>query len=337
MKYSNSVPLLSLLLLFLSIPSFAGVVVNSPANGTDVSAPFGLSASAATCSNQAVAAMGYSLDNSTDTKIVDARTLDVQVFTGSGAHTVHVKAWGDKGSSCVADVSVIAAASTSPITSGTTSVSSIERLGSWQSVHDESTGGWSNGSMKMVTSPARSGSSRKFFTSYGNSGGHRYHVVFADDNTATNFVYDAWVYLNDSASNIGNLEMDLNQVMPNGQTVMFGMQCDGYTDTWDYNANWTGPAKPSDTWMHSSAPCNIRNWGRNQWHHIQLSYSRNDSGVVTYKAVYVDGKEQVISRTAPSAYALGSGPVLLTNVQVDGLGGSGSVTLNVDNLSVYRW
>src|SRR5205823_10311744 len=68
----------------------------------------------------------------------------------------------------------------------------------------------------------------------------------------SNFVYDAWVYLTDSAANIGNLEMDLNQTMPNGQTVIFGFQCDGYTGTWDYNANWTGPDHPTNTWMHSA-------------------------------------------------------------------------------------
>jgi hypothetical protein len=119
--------------------------------------------------------------------------------------------------------------------------------------------------------------------------------------------------------------------------VIFGFQCDGYSGTWDYNANWTGPEHPTNTWMHSSAPCNIRDWGRNQWHHIQISYSRNEYGVVTYHDVYLDGRDQPIHATAPSAYALGWAPVLLTNFQVDGLGGGGSVTLFLDNLAVYRW
>ena len=89
--------------------------------------------------------------------------------------------------------------------------------------------------------------------------------------------------------------------------------------------------------MHSSAPCGIRSWGRNQWHHIQISYSRTDWGVITYHDVYLDGRDQPINATAPSAYALGWAPVLLTNFQVDGLGGSGSVTLFLDNLVIYRW
>ncbi len=327
----------SLLLVIVSLPAFAGVVVNSPANGADVSSPFALSASAATCSSQPVSTIGFSLDNSSSTTTISGQSLDVQVISGLGAHTVHVKAWGDRGAVCVTDIAVIVGADASLIPAYATSVGSIENLGNWHELHDSSTGGWSSGSMKIVNWPSRSGSAREFYTTYGNRGGERYHVAFSDDKYATNFVYDVWIYLTGSAGNIGNLELDLNQVMPNGQTVIFGMQCDGYTNTWDYNANWTGPANPSNMWMRSEAPCNLRSWGRNQWHHFQLSYSRTAYGVVTYHAVYIDGKKEAINATAPSSYALGWSPVLLTNVQVDGLGNSGSVTLYADNLTIYRW
>jgi len=321
----------------LSIPAVASVVVNNPVNGADVLSPFTLSATAATCSSQPVSAMGYSLDSSTDTTIVDGESVNVLVPSGTGAHTLHVKAWGGAGAVCVTDVAITVTATASLIPSWSTIVSSIQTLGSWAFLHDAGTGGWSSGAMNLVNSPSRSGNSRELYTVYGNSGGELYHAAFADDEAATNFVYDAWIYLTESAGNISNLELDLNQVMPNGQTVIFGMQCDGYSLTWDYNANWTGPAHPSNQWMHSSAACNLRSWGRNQWHHFQLSYSRNDWGVVTYNSVYVDGREEPINATAPSAYALGWAPVLLTNLQVDGLGASGSVTLFIDDLTIYRW
>jgi hypothetical protein len=325
------------LLVFLSVPSFAGVIVYSPANGANVSSSFALSAFANWCGNQSVVTLGYSVDNSSSTATVSGQNLNTQISTGAGWHTVHVKAWGQYGGVCVTDLSVDVAANTSLIPSGSTSVSAIENLGNWQTGHDGGTGGWSSGAMSIVSSPSLSGSAREFYTTYGNSGGERYHVAFDDDVDAHNFVFDAWVYLTDSAANIGNLELDLNQTMPNGQTAIFGFQCDGYTGTWDYNANWTGPTSPTNTWMHSSAPCNIRSWGRNQWHHIQISYSRTDWGVITYHDVYVDGRDQPINATAPSAYALGWAPVLLTNFQVDGLGGAGSVTLFLDNLVIYRW
>jgi hypothetical protein len=325
------------LLLVLSLPASAGVIVYSPANGASVSSSFPISAFANWCGNQSVVTLGYSLDNSSSTVTVGGQNLNERISTSAGWHTVHVKAWGQYGGVCVTDVSVDVAANTSLIPAGTASVGAIENLGNWQAYHDAGTGGWSSGAMSIVSSPSLSGSAREFYTTYGNYGGERYHVAFADDENASNFVYDVWIYLTDSAGNIGNLEMDLNQTMPNGQTAIMGMQCDGYSGTWDYNANWTGPTSASNTWMHSSAPCNIRSWGRNQWHHIQMSYSRTEWGVVTYHSVYVDGLQQPINATAPSAYALGWAPVLLTNFQVDGLGGGGSVTLFVDNLAIYRW
>jgi len=323
--------------LILSLPAYAGVIVYSPGNGADVSSGFALSAFANWCGDQSVVALAYSEDNGADVAIVKAQNLNTNVSTGSGWHTVHVKAWGQYGNVCVTDVSVNVAANASLIPSQAASVGAIQTLGNWTHAHDGATPGWSSGAMNMVNSPSKSGSARQFYTTYGNNGGERYHVVFADDADARNFLYDAWIYLDGSAGNIANLEMDLNQTMPNGQTVIFGVQCDGWTGTWDYNANWTGPDHPSNTWMHSSAPCNLRSWGRNQWHHIQISYSRTDYGVVTYHNVYVDGNQQPINATAPSAYALGWAPVLLTNFQVDGLGSSGSVNLYVDNLMIYRW
>jgi hypothetical protein len=250
---------------------------------------------------------------------------------------MHVKAWGQYGGVCVTDVSVNVAAGSGVAPQNSASVSAIQGLANWVSEHDGGTGGWSTGATSITGSPSLSGQAREFYTVYGNYGGERYHAAFSDDQSAQNFTYDTWIYLTDSAGNIGNVEMDLNQVMPNGQTVIFGVQCDGYSLTWDYNANWTGPTNASNTWMHSGAPCDIRSWGRNQWHHIQISYSRTDYGVVTYQSVSVDGYEEPINATAPSAYALGWAPVLLTNFQVDGLGGGGSVTLYMDNLVINSW
>jgi hypothetical protein len=72
------------------------------------------------------------------------------------------------------------------------------------------------------------------------------------------------------------------------------------------------------------------------WHHVQISYSRNDAGMVTYKSVWLDGKEQVINATVLGARAMGWGPVLLANFQVDGRG-TGTGTIYLNDLTVYRW
>ena len=87
-----------------SIPAFAGVTVNEPANNSDVSSPFKLSASASTCSSQSVSSMGYSFDSSSDTTVIKGQSIDQSIDSSTGTHTLHVKAWGDNGSSCVEDL-----------------------------------------------------------------------------------------------------------------------------------------------------------------------------------------------------------------------------------------
>ncbi len=60
-------------------------------------------------------------------------------------------------------------------------------------------------------------------------------------------------------------------------------------------------------------------------------------GNVTYKSIWLDNIEQDLYVTVPSSFALGWGPALLTNFQIDGLGAKGSARAYVDNLTVYRW
>lgn len=323
--------------------SSSGVSVSSPGNGATVSSPFTVAATASTCSGQPVSSMAYSFDSDADADTISGTSMNTSASASSGAHTLHVKAWGDQGASCVADVAItVSGASTASsgsgpaIPSNATSVSSIQTLGSWKEVFDGGTSGSASGSMGLVGTPTLTGSSRKFATSFSNGGGERYYTSFGDDTTAENFVYDGWVYLNATAGNIANLEMDLNQVMANGQTVIFGFQCDGYNGIWDVTENAGSASSYKDKWVHSSAKCNPRNWTRNAWHHIQISYSRTSSGTVTYHTVWLDGGAQPINITVYSAFALGWAPSIVTNFQVDGLN-SGSNTVYLDKLTVYRW
>src|SRR6185437_11569305 len=167
--------------------------------------------------------------------------------------------------------------------------------------------------------------------------GERCWVSFGADTATTHFLYDAWIYFDSSSKNIANLELDMNQVLANGQTVIYGVQCDGGTGTWDYTKNSGTPQKPNDAWVHSKASCNPRKWKVNTWHHVQIEYSRDASGNVTYKSVWLDGAKQDLNATVPSTFALGWGSTLLTNFQVDGVGASGAATVYLDDLTIYRW
>jgi hypothetical protein len=315
------------------------VSVISPSSGANVTSPFTLTASAPSCAGNQTSAMGYSFDNSTSTTIVDAASIDTSITAANGTHTLHVKAWGDGGGSCDTDivVSVTAPANAAVVPSNAISVSALQALNAWQAVNDSAASGSSTGSDSLVGSPAYSGTARQFVTNFTNAGNERYYVFFGDDTESTNFLYDTWVYLTSSSSQIGNLEMDMNQTMANGQTAIFGFQCDGYNSTWDYTANKGTPQNPIDTWVKSNAACNPRNWSINTWHHVQISYSRDDSGNITYSAVWLDDVQHSINATVNSAFALGWAPALLTNFQVDGLGSSGTTTVYMDGLTIYRW
>jgi hypothetical protein len=396
----------------------ASMIVKSPVPSATVSSPFSLSATAAVCSSQSVNAMGYSLDTSSTTTTVMAQSLQAAVAAAAGAHTLHVKAWGNAGSVCVTNVALTVGSASSgtaatpafspgpgtftsaqkvslsdatagttihyttdgsaPTTSsaiysgpisvaasavieaiavapgyttsglaradytisksssgpvippGATASSTIQTLDSWHFNHDAGTPGNAVGATSLVSTPSLSGSARRFDSSYTDDGGEIYSVSYADDTTSMNFVYDGWVWI-DAGSSIANLEMDSNQVIANGQTVIYAFQCSGDAGVWEYSG---AGAK----WVHSSQPCNPSKWETNVWHHVQISYSRDDAGYVTYQSVWLDGTEQAINATVPSSFALGwQVGVVQTQFQLDGIGTSGSSTVYLDNLTISRW
>jgi hypothetical protein len=336
-----------LMLATAAVPALAQTIITSPINGQDVSSPINLNMNASTCSSKPVTAVGYSLDNSANTSSWPVQYINGPVVAPAGSHTLHVKAWNGSGAVCVTDVSInvvstvvsaLASGGGSVVPSNAVKVSGIQALGSWIGTHDTGTPGSSSGTMSLVGSPSLTGTARLFANQLNNYGGHRYSVQFDDNNTSQNFLYDTWVYIAGSAVGIANLEFDLNQTMPNGQTVIMGFQCDGWFQRWDYAVNGGSPTQPNSTWLHSYAPCNVHSWGANEWHHVQIYYSRNDSGWVTYHSVWLDGTKQDLNFTVFSGYALGWDPAIVTNFQIDG-NSSGTTWGNVylDEVTVYRW
>jgi len=320
---------------------FTDLTVSQPSSGAKLVSPFALTASETLCESQPIAAMGYSIDDSGNTTIVFGAALSVQAVSPTGAHTLHVKSWGSRGSACVSNVAVnVVPSPTSTLPSSAIAVNAIQTLTNWQAESDAATGtsGGTSGTTNLVNSPTLSGLGREFITNYANYEGERFHTSFGADTSATNFLYDGWFYLPSPSTSISNLEFDMNQVMANGQTVIFGIQCDFWSKTWDYTANAGTPQHFSDVWLHSTAACNVQNWASNTWHHVQLAYSRDAAGNATYQSVWLDNVEQDLNITVPSAFALGWSPTLLTNFQVDGMTAApATVTAYADKLTVYRW
>lgn len=331
-----------LTVLMFTAPVFAGVTISSPAKGDHVSSPFTLSATSTQCSSESISSMAYAIDGGDPTTVTKNSSFDKTVSASAGTHTIHVIANGEKGAVCVADVQVTVSnvtddvvADTSLIPGGATSVSGIQGLRSWGGQHDSRTSGHSSGSTKLIGAPSHGGATRQFAVTYKASGGERFSVSFGDNVSDTNFFYDAWVYIPGS-SKIQNLEMDTNQVMANGQTVIYSFQCSAYSDRWEYGKNAGTPKHPSAKWTATAAKCSPSTWARNTWHHVQIMYSRNSSGTITYKAVWFDGAESTINKTVPGAFALGWAHLISTNFQIDGIG-SGTATAYLGPLTIYHW
>jgi hypothetical protein len=247
--------------------------------------------------------------------------------------------WGAGGGFCVTNIPVTVTSSGScpPVPGNAIGVGSLQTMSNWIGVRDSAVKGAAKGSMKLVSSPSLSGTAREFNTSFKDDGDERYSVSFGEDPLSHNFFYDGWVYFKDSAADIANLELDMNQVLANGWTVIYGVQCDGHSGTWDYTINAGTAQHQIDTWVHTTTPCNPGTWSVNTWHHVQISYSRDDLGNVTYNSAWLDGVVQPLNATVFSAAALGWGQDLITNFEVDGNHGSGKSTVYLDNLIIYRW
>jgi len=329
------------ILAIAAVPGLAQTTISNPVNGEQVTSPFILNMSASTCAGLPVSAVGYSLNNSTSTSSWNAQYIDGPVAAPSGWNTLHVKVWNDQGGICDTDISidvVVGSGATAVIPSNAVEVSGIQTLGDWTAIHDGGTSGSSSGTMSMNSSPSLSGAARLYANQFNDFGGERYSAQFDDNTTSQNFFYDAWVYIANNANGFSNLEFDLDQTMSSGETVVMGFQCDSWIDRWDYAVNGGSPTSPNDTWLHSYSPCNVHSWGANQWHHVQIYFSHDANGWVTYHSVWLDGVEQDLNFNVFSGYALGWGPAILTNFQIDG-DSSGTTWGNVylDELTVYRW
>jgi hypothetical protein len=133
--------------------------------------------------------------------------------------------------------------------------------------------------------------------------------------------------------------MDMNQVMSNGDTVIFGAQCASGSGTWEYTTVSEVNGKAKTGWHPSNLPCNPKTWTASTWHHIQIASHRDTTGVVTYDWVTMDGTtSDFTSASGGSAESLGwTAGDLLLNFQLDGPSASGSITAYIDEMTVYGW
>jgi hypothetical protein len=332
----------------------SNITVASPASGATTSSTVWIRAHNIGCNGLSPTAFGYSIDSSGATTFgVSPYDIDVahQSF-GAGKHVIHFKSWTTAGVCPVVDSAInVAGGPSTPVaavssnTSGLITVSAsipsnaiasadLDTDRNWAYEHDAGTPGSSRGSTAFPATTPVYDNAREFYMTYTSRGGERWHISFANDDSATHFIFDTYVYVV-NPSQLANLELDLNQVLSNGQTVIYGTQCAVYSQSWE----WAYISGGHPHWHASNVPCNPMTWAPNTWHHIQMGFHRS-GGYVTHDWVSFDGKQSNFSgASASSAQALGWGKgTLLMNMQMDGYsGGSGSIKAYFHKTTYYRW
>lgn len=312
--------------------------LTSPLPGSTVSFPPWIQAQNTGCNGLAPVYFGYSIDDGNGfTSGVTTSEIDAPDPTMSaGIHSIYFKSWTINGE-CPALSSTFAVTGSAGVgdTIPPNAISSgdLDGASEWQWNHDPGTPGTSGGSsLYPATDLTLDNAAREFHVTYSDSAGELYYLPFGSDPTATHFVYDAYVYLVDP-SRIQNIEMDMNQVMSNGQTVILGTQCASGSGTWEYTT-----VSGSAQWNPSNILCNPKAWTANTWHHVQIASHRDPTGIATYDWVNLDGiLSNFQGASGASALSLGWPPGdLVLNFQLDGAG-SGSMTVDIDQLTIYRW
>ncbi len=333
---------LGLLTFFLSVlPALAGVSVSAPKSGQSVTSPAKFTASSTTSCNKGVASMGIYIDNKL-AYTVSGDTLNWALPMPSGTHNTVVEEWDKCGGAtytAVDGLKVTASgsqAAPSGIPSNAISSGNLTGSDRWAWNHDSGTPGSSTGySSYAVSKPSLDGAAREFSVSYSKKGGEIYHMSFANDENSTHFVYDTYIY-SVWPSETANIEMDMNQVMSNGKTVIFGVQCSSYSGTWEF----VTVSGNSPHWHSSNLGCNPKNWSADAWHHIQIASHRDSYGDVTYDWVSLDGKTgYFVGAHGAAAMSLGwAHGDLLINFQLDGSSSSSAQMKEyIDKLTIYRW
>jgi hypothetical protein len=338
--------------IMLSTPAHAAnITVASPVNGTSVSSPIWVRAHNVGCNGLSPTAFRYSIDNS-GTSIAGENAYDIdhaKQAIASGTHTIHFKSWTSNGACPTVSTTFHVGSSSSTGSTGSSSGASeavtsipsnaiaspnLDVLSSWNAKHDSGTPGTAHGSTAYPATTPVYDDARKFYMTYTNKGGVRWSVSFGKSASATHFVLDTYVYFTDP-SQVQNLELDLNQVMSNGATVIFGTQCSSNTKTWEYTVTSGG-----SHWRSSNVACDPRTWAAKTWHHVQIGFHRNSSGVATHDWVNLDGSHKVFTNaTYNAAEHLGWQPgTLQVNYQMEGHNsGSGSITAYIHKMTIQRW
>jgi hypothetical protein len=319
------------------------ITVGSPVNGTHVSSPVLIRALNVGCNGITPTFFGYSIDD--DNGIVPGKTpYDIDVTRQAlpaGAHTVHFKSWTSNGECPTVSTTFTVNAPGDPsslptIPPDAISSGDLDDSDKWYEHHDGGTTGKSKGTTVYPASTNMYDDARKFTMTYTDHAGERWADGFAFDTEATHFVLDTYIYL-PNPSEIWNLELDVDQVLANGETIILSTQCSGVHGRWSYGYTVDGRL---DHWWNTNLKCNPAEWTANVWHHVQIGEHRDADSMVTHDWVILDGVYNAFedaTRVSGKFIEWTPGQVN-TQFQLEGASPiSGSATAYVHGYTIYRW
>jgi hypothetical protein len=286
------------------------------------------SSSSVTSSSPAIAAVSSSTQALSESRGDFGAVLSLPLSGGtvSNEHTAPVSA----------EISPAGSPTTSPaygLPANAVSSGDLDSMDGWAQIHDGGTPGTSRGSTVYPATTPANDNAREFYMTYTKHGGERWDITPVSDENATHFVLDTYVYLPDP-SQVMNLELDINQVTSNGETVILATQCAGNDGTWE--AGYARGKK--NDWWEAHIKCDPRTWTANTWHHIQIGL-HHSGDTVTHDWVILDGVYHPWGYTHEIGRFSGWQPGSI-NVQYQIEGNnktSGSITTYLHKLTVYRW
>lgn len=214
-----------------------------------------------------------------------------------------------------------------------------QAVGEWQMQPDCGTDGSKTNYSTTYPSTTevygQNAASRQFAFTYSNTGGGvRWFNQLVDNdnaNSATYYLYDLYVYIA-SGSNVGQIELDINQASPANSYYLAAVQCNISSGVWDVTNTAENPE-----WVATDSGC--VNVTPGVWHHLQVQSHRSGS-TVYYDQASLDGDVVSLScsECTNSEKSTGWAESIGPNFQLDGGGSDGSsLTAYASNMVIWYW
>jgi hypothetical protein len=269
----------------------ASIGISTPANGSSVSSPVHIVASAS--ASKPIIAMRIYVDGAS-VYSNSTNKIDTYVKMASGKRSVTVQAWDSGGGIQKASIGINVAYSTSSEGStGGKTFYNIDQMSGWGHC-DKCAGIGGDGSSTQysmsqgTSSPSLDGKAVKFWlggsTPYSNA---LWWKQLGGNSAVKNFIYDLWFYIKDPGASQA-LEFDVNQ-STNGRKWIFGSECN-MTNT----GQWRVWDTANKTWKTTGIPCPRPT--AYKWHHVVWELKR-DGNYTRFISLTYDGKKYYLNRT----------------------------------------